>query len=85
MKKSISLILAIIFAFSSFAICGIAADETLTGVYAVQNDLLADDGVDRKINLYERNGTYYLFVPSSVNLLFADFVVSEGEDVKVNG
>lgn len=85
MKKSISLILAIILAFSSFAICGIAADEPLKGVYAFQDDLLTDDGVDRKINLYEHNGTYYLFVPASVNLLFADFVVSEGEDIKVNG
>lgn len=85
MKKSISLILAIIFAFSSFAICGIAADEPLKGVYAFQDDLLTDDGVDRKINLYERNGTYYLFVPASVNLLFADFVVSEAENVKING
>ncbi len=85
MKKSISLILAVIFAFSSFAICGLAADEPLKGVYAMQDDLLTDDGVDRKINLYEHNGTYYLFVPASVNLLFADFVVSEGKNVKING
>jgi len=85
MKKIISLILAAVLAFSVFAICGIAADEPLKGVYAIQNDLLTDDGVDRKINLYEHNGTYYLFVPASVNLLFADFVVPEGENVKVNG
>lgn len=87
MKKIISLILAIVLAFSTFAICGIAADEPLKGVYAMQDDLLADDGVDRKINLYEHNGTYYLFVPASVNLLFADFVVSDaaGKDIKVNG
>lgn len=85
MKKIISLILAVVLAFSTFAICGIAADEPLKGVYAIQNDLLADDGVDRKINLYERNGTYYLFVPASVNLIFADFVVPEGKAVKVNG
>lgn len=85
MKKTISLILAVIFALSSFAICGLAADEPLNGVYAFQDDLLADDGVDRKINLYERNGTYYLFVPASVSLNLADFVVSEGENVKVNG
>ena len=76
MKKSISLILAVIFALSTFAICGMAADEPLTGVYAIQDDLLADDGVDRKINLYEHNGTYYLFVPASVKLALADFVVS---------
>lgn len=85
MKKVISLILAVIFAFSAFTICGIAADKPLEGVYAVQNDLFVDDGVDRKINLYEHNGTYYLFVPASVNPFFADFVVSEGEEVKVNG
>lgn len=85
MKKSISLILAIILAFSSFVFYGIAADEPLNGVYAIQDDLLADDGVDRKINLFERNGTYYLFVPASVNLLLADFVVPSGKDVKVNG
>ena len=87
MKKIISLILAIVLAFSTFAICGIAADEPLKGVYAMQDDLLADDGVDRKINLYEHNGTYYLFVPASVNLLFADFVVSDaaGKEIKVNG
>lgn len=85
MKKSISLILAIILAFSSFVFYGIAADEPLNGVYAIQDDLLADDGVDRKINLFERNGTYYLFVPASVNLLFADFVVPSGKEVKVNG
>lgn len=85
MKKSISLILAIILAFSSFAICGIAADEPLEGVYAFQDDLLTDDGVDRKINLYEHNGTYYLFVPASMNLLLADFVAGEGGNVKVNG
>ena len=85
MKRSISLILAIILAFSSFAICGIAADQPLEGVYAFQDDLLKDDGVDRKINLYEHNGTYYLFVPASVKLVFADFVVPEGKDVKVNG
>lgn len=85
MKKVISLVLAVIFAFSAFTICGIAADKPLEGVYAVQNDLFVDDGVDRKINLYEHNGTYYLFVPASVNPFFADFVVSEGEEVKVNG
>ena len=85
MKKIISLILAVVLAFSAFAICGIAADDPLEGVYAVQYDLLVDDGVDRKINLYERNGTYYLFVPASVNLIFADFVVPEGKSVKVNG
>ena len=85
MKKSISLILAIILAFSSFVFYGIAADEPLNGVYAIQDDLLADDGVDRKINLFERNGMYYLFVPASVNLLFADFVVPSGKEVKVNG
>ena len=87
MKKIISLILATVLAFSTFAICGIAADDPLKGVYAMQDDLLADDGVDRKINLYEHNGTYYLFVPASVNLLFADFVVSDaaGKDIKVNG
>ncbi len=87
MKKLISLILAIVLAFSSFALFGIAADDPLKGVYAIQDDLFNDDGVDRKINLYERNGTYYLFVPASVNLLFADFVVdgAAAKNVKING
>ena len=87
MKKIISLVLAFVLAFSVFALCGVAADAPLTGVYAMQNDLISDDGVDRKINLYENNGTYYLFVPASVSLYFADFVVADSasKDVKING
>lgn len=87
MKKIISLVLAFVFAFSVFALCGVAADAPLTGVYVMQNDLISDDGVDRKINLYENNGTYYLFVPASVSLYFADFVVDDAvsKDVKIDG
>ncbi len=87
MKKIISLVLAFVLVFSVFALCGVAADAPLTGVYVVQNDLISDDGVDRKINLYENNGTYYLFVPASVSLYFADFVVADAasKDVKING
>ena len=58
-----------------FAICGIAADETLTGVYAVQNDLLADDGVDRKINLYET-------VPCDEHDRFVDMIITEDEIIE---
>ncbi|MBQ3045914.1 MAG: CotH kinase family protein [Clostridia bacterium] len=84
MKKILSLFLAFIMAFSAFALCGTAADDALSGVYAMQDDLTADDGVDRKISLYEHNGTYYLFVPASVNAYLADFVVSDAT-AKING
>lgn len=84
MKKILSLFLAFVMTLSAFAICGTAADDAITGVYAVQDDLTADDGVDRKISLYEHNGTYYLFVPASVNADSADFVVADS-NAKING
>lgn len=85
MKKIIAFVLAAVMAFSAFAVCGVAAETpAISNVYVEQKDLNSDDA-DRKVNWYEANGEYYLFIPSSVNYLFADFVVESTKDVYIDG
>ena len=85
MKKIIALILAVVMSISAFAVCGFADDApAVSNVYVEQKDLTSDD-TDRVVNWYEANGEYYLFIPASVNSLFADFVVDSSEKVYVDG
>lgn len=85
MKKIIALILAVVMSISAFAVCGFADDApAVSNVYVEQKDLTSDD-TDRVVNWYEVNGEYYLFIPASVNSLFADFVVDSSEKVYVDG
>lgn len=65
MKKLTALLLALIMAFSTFAMLGYA-DGNPVEAYIAQYDLTEDD-VDRVINWYEVNGKYYFFIPASID------------------
>ncbi len=85
MKKIIAIILSLVMAFSAFAVCGFAEDApAISNVYVEQKDLTSDDA-DRIVNWYQANGEYYLFIPASVNYLFADFAVESSKDVYIDG
>lgn len=86
MKKLTAIILAVIMAFSVLSMCGFAAEEpAIRNVSVMQADLIAEDDTDREVNWYESNGEYYLFIPSSVSYLLADFVVDSSEKVYIDG
>lgn len=82
MKKITALLLALIMAFSAFAMMGYAADApAISGVHIAQWDTNSDDA-DRVINWYESNGAYYMFIPASVDYESAWFVVPGAESLK---
>lgn len=82
MKKLIAILLSMVFAFSAFAIGGFAATPAISGVHIVQSDSNSDD-VYRVINWYETDGTYYLFIPASIDYNTAWFVVPGAETLNV--
>ncbi len=82
MKKITALLLALIMAFSTFAIMGYADGAAVTA-YVAQNDETEND-VDRVINWYEVNGKYYFFIPASIDYNTAKFYVP-GTNATVNG
>ncbi len=97
MKKFIAVILAIILSFSSLSVSVFAADDASVSSFAVESvaEIEAEagkgDGAAVKTEWYEINGTYYLFVPSSIDLsnakisFKADADVFAGETKLVNG
>ncbi len=82
MKKIIALLLALLMAFSTFAVMGFA-DEQPAAAYIAQYDETEND-CDRLINWYELNGKYYFFIPASIDYAAAKFHVP-GSGVKVDG
>ncbi len=82
MKKITALLLALIMAFSAFAMLGYAEGAPVT-VHIEQTDETEGD-VDRVINWYEVNGKYYFFVPASIDYDAAKFCV-HGADATVDG
>lgn len=76
MKKLISILLAVIFVFSSVAMLSYA-DGAELNAYIVQSDLDTEKA-QRLVDAYEINGEYYLFIPASMNANLTHFVV-EGE------
>ena len=85
MKKIIAFVLAIVMAFSVLSVCSVAAETpAISNVYVEQKDLKSDD-TDRKVNWYQANGEYYLFIPASVSYPLADFVVESSKDVYIDG
>lgn len=87
MKKIIAVILSAVIAFSAFAVSSFAESPAISGVHIAQWDTNGDDGVDRVINWYEYNGTYYLFIPASIDYNSAWFVVpgAESQNVTIDG
>ena len=65
MKKLTALLLALIMAFSAFAMLGYADGQPVTAHIANSYD--EDDGYGRDINWYEVNGKYYFFIPASID------------------
>lgn len=82
MKKLTALLLALIMAFSAFAMLGYADGAPVT-VHIEQTDETEGD-VDRVINWYEVNGKYYFFIPASIDYDVAKFCV-HGAEATVNG
>lgn len=82
MKKLTALLLALIMAFSAFAMLCYADGQPVTA-YVAQYDETEGD-VDRVVNWYEVNGKYYIFIPASIDCDTAKFYVS-GSNVTVNG
>lgn len=82
MKKITALILALIMAFSAFALMGYA-DGDVVAAYVAQYDETEGD-VDRVVNWYEVNDKYYFFIPASIDYDTAKFYVP-GSKVTVNG
>ena len=74
MKKLIAIILAIIISLSCFTIAVSAADSAAITSFSIESvaELEAEagkgDGAAVKTEWYEIDGTYYLFVPSSIDL-----------------
>lgn len=83
MRKIISILLAAVIAFSAFSVSGFAASPAISGVHIAQWDTNGEDGVDRVINWYEYNGTYYMFIPASIDYDQAWFVVPDAETLNV--
>ena len=82
MKKLISVLLAVILAFSSAAIFAFADDAKLDA-YIFQPEL-SDGTAKRLVDAYEINGEYYFFIPASMNENLTRFVVN-GADAYVDG
>lgn len=79
MKKLLSVFLAIVFAFSSVAIIAYAGEDALNA-YIIQKDIIptGKESAERKIDAFGANGEYYFFIPSSIDVRRALFVV-DGE------
>ncbi len=85
MKKFFSFALAMIIAFSAFAVGVYADSPAVKNICVLQADDVEDD-CDRGINWYEVNGEYYLFVPASIDAQKAVFTVeTDGAKVYVGG
>lgn len=97
MKKLISIILALVLSFSCLSIAVSAANDASISNFAIESvaefDVKAGkgDGAAVKTEWYEIDGTYYLFVPSSIDLanvkisFDADADVYAGSTKLVNG
>ncbi len=89
MKKFVSVLLAMMIAFSTFALAGYAEEApALANVAVSQLDDDSEDGVDRVIKWYEVNGTYYLFIPASIDYEKAELtlpVSTEKQKIYVDG
>ncbi len=97
MKKFIAVILAIVLSLSCLSVAVSAADSTAVSSFAIESVAELEpkagkgDGADVKTEWYEIDGTYYLFVPSSIDLsnakvtFEADADVYAGETKLVNG
>lgn len=89
MKKIIAIILTIIISLSTLSIAVSAADDSSISSFAIESvaEIEAEagkgDGAAIKTAWYEIDGTYYLFVPSSINLANAKISFDADADVYV--
>lgn len=87
MKKFLAVILAFILLFSCLSVAVSAANDGLITSFAVESVAELDakagkgDGAAVKTEWYEIDGTYYLFVPSSIDLLNAKITFDSNYDV----
>lgn len=75
MKRILSVILAMVFMLSSFAVLAYADDNAKLDAYILQLEI-SNKGAQRKVDAYDIDGVYYFFVPSSINKNLAVFVVN---------
>ena len=89
MKKIISIVLALIISVSCLSIAVSAADDAAISSFAIESvaEIEAEagkgDGAAVKTDWYEINGTYYLFVPSAIDLANAKISFDADGDVFV--
>ena len=76
MKRITAILLALIMAFSVFAVIGYADGAAVTA-YVAQYDE-TDGDIDRVVNWYEINGKFYFFIPASINYDAAKFFITGG-------
>ena len=87
MKKILAIILAVILSFSCLSVAVSAANDGLITSFAVESVAELDakagkgDGAAVKTEWYEIDGTYYLFVPSSIDLSNAKITFDANYDV----
>ena len=97
MKKIIAILLTIIISLSCLSIVVSAADDgaissfAIESVAEIESEAGKGDGAAVKTDWYEIDGTYYLFVPSAIDLanakisFDADADVYAGETKLANG
>lgn len=85
MKKLISIVLALITAFSAFAVCGFAGEAQSLTLSVAQADLNSDDA-DRIVDWYKADGEYYLFIPAAINYDLACLkAVGTAQNISIDG
>ncbi len=83
MKKFISVLAAMLIAFSAFSSVGFAEEmPAVTNAWISQPDE-AEGDADRVINWYEISGVYYMFIPASIDYEKAVFEVKAKDGVSV--
>lgn len=87
MKKIISVLLAVIMSFSCLSVSVFASDDAAISAFAIEAvaELEAEagngEGAAVKTEWYEIDGTYYLFVPSAIDLANAKISFDADADV----
>ena len=85
MKRIISVLLALVFVLSSFAVLAYADKKAAKLDAYILLDDGNDDTTERLVDAYEIDGEYYFFVPVSMNKFITKFVVNSDEKAYVNG
>ena len=89
MKKFIALVLALIISVSCLSVAVSAADDAAISSFAIESvaEIEAEagkgDGAAVKTDWYEIDGTYYLFVPSAIDLSNAKITFDADADVYI--